>query len=103
MCLFLTAVFVWHTFMQATRFANDVIYTYTGPILLAVNPFQRLPLYTKEVLTVLVPFLCCLAVVCCGVFVFEPCFRPSHPVVTRFLALRCCNNTTPVAYCRPKV
>lgn len=31
------------------RFENDCIYTYTGPILLAVNPFQRLPLYTKDV------------------------------------------------------
>lgn len=32
----------------STRYARDVIYTYTGPILLAVNPFQRLPLYTKQ-------------------------------------------------------
>jgi hypothetical protein len=31
------------------RFQNDVIYTYTGPILLALNPFQRLPLYTRQV------------------------------------------------------
>ena len=31
------------------RFNEDNIYTATGPILLAVNPFQRLPLYTKEV------------------------------------------------------
>ena len=35
--------------LQDTRFKRDVIYTYTGPILLALNPFQRLPLYTKEV------------------------------------------------------
>jgi hypothetical protein len=49
--------FVRNLFAQATRFANDVIYTYTGPILLAVNPFQRLPLYTKEASVVLVPFL----------------------------------------------
>ena len=32
------------------RYARDCIYTYTGPILLAVNPFQRLPLYTKTLL-----------------------------------------------------
>ena len=32
------------------RYARDCIYTYTGPILLAVNPFQRLPLYTKQLL-----------------------------------------------------
>lgn len=35
--------------LQARRYANDCIYTFTGPILLAVNPFQRLPLYTKTV------------------------------------------------------
>ena len=35
--------------LQSARFQNDVIYTYTGPILLAVNPFQRLPLYTPQV------------------------------------------------------
>lgn len=34
----------------ALRYANDCIYTFTGPILLAVNPFQRLPLYTKQTL-----------------------------------------------------
>lgn len=32
-----------------TRFKNDTIYTSTGPILLAVNPFQRLPLYGRQV------------------------------------------------------
>jgi len=32
------------------RFSNDVIYTATGPILLAVNPFQRLQLYSKRTL-----------------------------------------------------
>lgn len=34
----------------ALRYKNDTIYTYTGPILLAVNPFQMLPLYTPDVL-----------------------------------------------------
>jgi hypothetical protein len=29
------------------RFSMDVIYTYTGPILLAVNPFKQLPLYSQ--------------------------------------------------------
>ena len=30
------------------RYLNDKIYTYTGPILIAVNPFKRLPLYTVK-------------------------------------------------------
>ena len=29
------------------RFFEDKIYTWTGPVLIAVNPFQRLPLYTR--------------------------------------------------------
>jgi hypothetical protein len=29
------------------RFAHNIIYTYTGPILLAVNPFKSLPLYSE--------------------------------------------------------
>jgi len=32
------------------RFNEQQIYTFTGPILIAVNPFQQLPLYTNEVL-----------------------------------------------------
>lgn len=32
------------------RFFNGKIYTWTGPVLIAVNPFQRLPLYTNEIL-----------------------------------------------------
>lgn len=32
------------------RFFEDKIYTWTGPVLIAVNPFQRLPLYTRELL-----------------------------------------------------
>jgi myosin heavy subunit len=30
----------------AERFSYGKIYTWTGPVLIAVNPFQRLPLYT---------------------------------------------------------
>lgn len=29
------------------RFESGKIYTWTGPVLIAVNPFERLPLYTK--------------------------------------------------------
>jgi len=32
------------------RFDQGKIYTWTGPVLIAVNPFQRLPLYTSEIL-----------------------------------------------------
>lgn len=32
------------------RFFRGKIYTWTGPVLIAVNPFQRLPLYTNEIL-----------------------------------------------------
>jgi myosin heavy subunit len=31
----------------AERFFHGKIYTWTGPVLIAVNPFQRLPLYTN--------------------------------------------------------
>ena len=37
-------VFIWQ------RFARNCIYTYSGRILLSVNPFKDLPLYTPEVL-----------------------------------------------------
>eukprot|EP00956_Cyclotella_meneghiniana_P025664 scaffold53972_cov63-Cyclotella_meneghiniana.AAC.4 len=30
------------------RYFRGEIYTWTGPVLIAVNPFQRLPLYTRE-------------------------------------------------------
>ncbi len=33
--------------LLSLRFAHNLIYTYTGPILLAVNPFKPLPLYTE--------------------------------------------------------
>ena len=32
------------------RYRLDTIYTFTGPILLAINPFRALPLYTPEIL-----------------------------------------------------
>jgi myosin V len=32
------------------RFFRGKIYTWTGPVLIAVNPFQRLPLYTDDIL-----------------------------------------------------
>lgn len=31
------------------RFMHGSIYTWTGPVIIAVNPFQRLPLYTDEI------------------------------------------------------
>lgn len=31
-----------------TRYGKDIIYTYVNDILVAVNPFKRLPIYTKE-------------------------------------------------------
>lgn len=34
----------------AQRFNRSEIYTWTGPVLIAVNPFERLPLYTNEIL-----------------------------------------------------
>jgi myosin-5 len=33
------------------RYDADIIYTSTGPILIAVNPFKEMPLYTEEVMT----------------------------------------------------
>jgi myosin heavy subunit len=32
------------------RYNENIIYTYTGPILLAINPFWRVPLYTNKIL-----------------------------------------------------
>ncbi len=32
------------------RYHNSNIYTYTGPILIAVNPFKKVPLYTTQIL-----------------------------------------------------
>jgi myosin-5 len=33
-----------------TRFSSNIVYTFCGPILIAVNPFQRFPVYTDEIL-----------------------------------------------------
>jgi myosin heavy subunit len=32
------------------RFGHDLIYTSTGPILIAMNPFKRLPIYSQELM-----------------------------------------------------
>ena len=32
------------------RFQHDEIYTYVGTVLISVNPFRMLPLYTPDVL-----------------------------------------------------
>ena len=34
------------------RYSNSDIYTYTGPILIAMNPFKKVPLYTNQILEV---------------------------------------------------
>jgi myosin-5 len=39
-------------FSLQLRYTRDDIYTYTGPILIAVNPFKRLQLYTQETLQI---------------------------------------------------
>ena len=33
------------------RYSNDEIYTFNGDILIAVNPFKKIPIYTKKSLT----------------------------------------------------
>lgn len=47
------------------RYFRGEIYTWTGPVLIAVNPFQRLPLYTRVSETLLL--------LCCSVFAFVSC------------------------------
>lgn len=32
------------------RYAEDKIYTYVGPIVVALNPFKKLPLYSDEII-----------------------------------------------------
>lgn len=38
-------------FCLQERYMEGSIYTYTGPILIALNPFKELPLYTNEILS----------------------------------------------------
>eukprot|EP00980_Cylindrotheca_fusiformis_P023727 scaffold10871_cov177-Cylindrotheca_fusiformis.AAC.7 len=42
------------------RFFHGKIYTWTGPVLIAVNPFQRLPLYTDVSTLNFLPRLSCM-------------------------------------------
>lgn len=37
-------------FTLAERYRRDIIYTYTSSILLAINPFWRVPLYSNKIL-----------------------------------------------------
>lgn len=32
------------------RYVNSMIYTFSGPILIAINPYKRLPIYTADLL-----------------------------------------------------
>jgi myosin V len=41
---FLNEPSILHTLRQ--RYASDVIYTHAGPVLIAINPFKRIDLYT---------------------------------------------------------
>lgn len=47
------------------RYFRGEIYTWTGPILIAVNPFQRLPLYTKVRSACLVMHMLCIRFCSC--------------------------------------
>jgi hypothetical protein len=62
------------------RFYDGKIYTWTGPILIAVNPFQRLPLYTSVSVYCNVSFNCsiececvCVCFLSLSVCVFSVC------------------------------
>ena len=48
------------------RYFRGEIYTWTGPVLIAVNPFQRLPLYTRVSLCVVVVTVLCALIVLLG-------------------------------------
>ena len=60
------------------RFARDRIYTYSGRILLSINPFQDLPLYTPTVLASYVE----VRYYCSRVHGTCHCGRPSGPRAT---------------------
>ena len=59
------------------RFFHGKIYTWTGPVLIAVNPFQRLPLYTDVSFSSRERVLRCLKIIC----VTEPQFPPFKNVL----------------------
>lgn len=47
------------------RFGHDIIYTSTGPILIAVNPFKAVSLYTEQVFLAL--HFCLRLITSCGI------------------------------------
>ena len=49
------------------RYGNDEIYTFTAYILIAVNPYKKLPIYSDEMIKKVCVVLCCVVcgVVCC--------------------------------------
>ena len=63
------------------------IYTWTGPVLIAVNPFQRLPLYTNVSLVTFQrePHRIDLLMIFWGSIVHLACFGSAHLIFLRFI------------------